>query len=312
MIFAVALAVVAGLVLAGLVAAHRMVSGLERTDPPRLAGEASVGTLVWLDRSDNGRLDRLTGYEFQSLLVKRIPELPLEGATRYLGLRWNRKVSGDVVAPSTPFAGEVLARCEAIGIPWLVNHSKRTFELAYLYGTRSGYRFDPEVLYAASLLHDVGLAEHHTAAQDEAVGPSETTPDHGRSGQVRPGCFTIASAMAAGSIAESHGWSTGRMDRLCEAITLHLNPTVSRFQGIEAWLLSFATALDITGTGFWRLYSPAMTSVYERNPLLDQSDQILPMWNGEADREPRCRVAALNQLAFGHLVATSPVYRTFG
>ncbi len=295
MIFAALLALFAGLGFAGLVAAYRLWWRQSHRNPPRLVDEASVGTLTWLDRSDAGRLDQLTTYEFQAQVLGRLGDVPLEIATRYLGLRWERNVPDDVTHPTTPFADAVRARCEAMPVPWLVNHSKRTYELAYLYGRKRSFEFDPEVLYAAALLHDVGLAER----SDPATAPT-----------VAEGCFTITSAIVAGRIAEQHGWSPGRIARMCEAITLHLNPNVDRFKGVEAWLLAFATGLDIAGVGFGKLHSPAMAGIYDRIPLLDQPDKIMPLWHDEAQREPRCRVAALDDLWLSHLVDTSPVYRT--
>ena len=46
----------------------------------------------------------------------------------------------------------------------LFNHSSRTYQFAAMTGERRGLRFDPELLYAAAMFHDMGLTEAHSSA----------------------------------------------------------------------------------------------------------------------------------------------------
>jgi hypothetical protein len=89
---------------------------------------------------------------------------------------------------------------------------------------------DLELLFAAALLHDVGLP----------------TP-------VLPVDCTRASARVAREVAEDVGLSTAATDILRTAITLHHSPGVMLAHGPVAYLLSAGPVLDVAGLRSWQL-----------------------------------------------------------
>jgi putative nucleotidyltransferase with HDIG domain len=90
----------------------------------------------------------------------------------------------------------------------LLDHSYRTFALAAALGELTGLDVDRELLFAAALLHDVGLP---------------TTRD----------------------VAEQVGLSTAATDILLTAVTLLHSPGVTLAHGEVAYLLSAGAGLDV-------------------------------------------------------------------
>src|SRR6185503_2275603 len=104
---------------------------------------------------------------------------------------------------------------------------------------------DRDLLYAAAMLHDIGL--------------STPTP------QVD---FTRASARAARDLAEQVGLSSTATDTLLTAITLHHSPGVTLAHGPVAYLLSAGTGLDVIGLRSWKLPPGVLAEVTSTYPRL--------------------------------------------
>jgi HD superfamily phosphodiesterase len=52
--------------------------------------------------------------------------------------------------------------------PLLFHHSSRVYYWGALTGKRRGLRFDPELLYAGAMFHDMGLTPQHASADVKA------------------------------------------------------------------------------------------------------------------------------------------------
>ena len=271
-----------------------------RAAPTRLRKESSVGTLVWLRGSDHGQLDAIARFEFQALVIRRLWDVVRWAIGQTGWHRRNRRMPPGVARPTGAFADDVAEEARRrLAEPWLLNHSKRTYAIAALYGKKRGYAFDEELLWAACMLHDAGLGE---APPGRPLGAGLDE------------CFTVRSADIAASVAAAHHRSPEWIDRLREAIVLHLNPAVSKSLGIEAWLLNVATTIDVTGLGYQKVYSEAVDRVYLQCPLLDQQRAVLEALAVEGAHNPSCRTAALGRLGlpgfrvFPRLIANSPIY----
>jgi hypothetical protein len=134
------------------------------------------------------------------------------------------------------------------------------------------------MLYIACLMHDAGM-----------FGIGEREPS---------ACFTIASADAARRCAgQGDGaWDDGRRDRLLEAITLHINATVSVDDGVEANLLTRGSTLDgIALRGAWWIHPDTKQSVLARHPRHDIKDQLPPKLREHGKECPKGRIAFYNR-----------------
>ncbi len=151
----------------------------------------------------------------------------------------------------------------------LVNHGFRSYGFGALLGVADGFRFDAELLYVASLLHDIGLTE---------------TYDRG-------GCFESDGADAARELLAELGWPAERADRVGRAIYLHMHD-VATDEPAEAHLLAFGTSVDVAG---WRLHDidePLRDAVLDTYPRLGFKRHFLALFEDQAARKPQCVVHA--------------------
>lgn len=111
---------------------------------------------------------------------------------------------------------------------YLFAHSVR----AYCWGTaiaaREGWTFDRQVVWTASLMHDVGLARIPRNSM----------------------CFDVEGAEIARRFLERAGMPAEAADRVAIAIILHMRPAVTLDDGVESVLLDRATAIDVRGDEF--------------------------------------------------------------
>ena len=114
--------------------------------------------------------------------------------------------------------------------PALLNHSYRTYAFGAALGALANIDVDRELLFAAAMLHDVGLT-HPVDRVD----------------------FTLASARVARDVAETVGLSTAATETMRTAITLHHSPGVSLADGPVAYLLSAGAGVDVAGLQAWKL-----------------------------------------------------------
>ncbi len=252
---------------------------------------AYVGTLAWA-RESGGRInleDRLTLTRLAATtLMADLPDL----VSYRLGLtrKFPRLIDpATLKVPDTAAARAAEVLLGELTPAFMVNHSLRTYWFSRLIGQGSGMSFDDEALYIASLLHDIGFYGDYAQATPDAE------------------CFTIRSARAACELADRQGWDSARRDRVAEAITLNANGHVPPELGHEAHLMMRGVLVDATGMHAWRINPGNIEAVFQDLPLLDQREQLWPMFSAEACRHPGCRGHfAKRYLQFGMMVKQSP------
>jgi hypothetical protein len=168
--------------------------------------------------------------------------------------------------------------------PALLNHSYRTYAFGSALGERENLDVDRELLFAAALLHDIGLP----------------TP-------VPQVDFTRASARAARDVAEDVGLSTAATNILRTAITLHHSPGVTLAHGPVAYLLSAGAGVDVAGLRSWQLPPDLLDTVTAAHPRLGFKAEFAAAFRTEATRVPRGRAAFLRRYgAFGLAIKAAP------
>lgn len=111
---------------------------------------------------------------------------------------------------------------------YLLAHSVRAYCWGAAIAEEEGWAFDRRVLWAASLMHDVGLT---------------TIPRNAT-------CFEAAGAEVARRFLVGIGMDRAAADRAASAIILHMRPGVTLDDGVESVLLDRATGLDVRGDGY--------------------------------------------------------------
>jgi hypothetical protein len=166
----------------------------------------------------------------------------------------------------------------------LLNHSYRTFAFGAALGALENVDVDRELLFAAALLHDVGLP----------------TP-------VPQVDFTQAGAQVARGVAEEVGLSTAATNTLQAAITLHHSPGVSMAHGAVAYLLSAGAGLDVIGLRSWQLPPDTLAAILEAHPRLGFKREFAAAFRTEAALVPRGRAASMRRYgAFDLAIKAAP------
>jgi HD domain len=244
-------------------------------------GRSGVGTLPWLHETDG----ILRPHDYLRLLGQGVLFL-LHGAPasvrRSFGPHSKRARfdSASLRLPDSPASREAERLCAQV--PAVVNHSFRTYLWAALLGFHDGLSYDAEMLYVASLLHDVGFAE----VQNTADG--------------RPCCLTVPGARMAVEVGSAAGWDEHRCEAVAEAITLHANLYVGRRYGPEACLLYAGARLDQTGFRLGDLHPEDVDAALARYPRENWKRACCQMMSNQAYGVPGSRASFYTRFLAGN------------
>jgi len=138
----------------------------------------------------------------------------------------------DILAlPTGPLVDTSLALVRSTESPSIADHSIRSFFFARLLAEHEGSlndaAYDEELLFAATVMHDLGLGEH-------ARG-------HAR--------FEVEGADLAASVLREHGVPEADVDRVWEAIALHSAIGLADRRGLLTYLTHKGVFMDLGRTG---------------------------------------------------------------
>ena len=153
---------------------------------------------------------------------------------------------------------------------YLLTHSVRAYCWGAAIAAREGWSFDQRILWTASLMHDVGLTR---------IPRSRT-------------CFEVEGGEIARRFLERHGLPAETADIVARAIVLHMQPTVTTDDGVEAVLLDRATSLDVRGDGY-ALVDAVRPGVMRAFPRRAFDRHFLAAIGREAAVRPNCQSARL-------------------
>lgn len=153
----------------------------------------------------------------------------------------------------------------------LAAHSYRAYLFGALLGTRDGLRWEPELLFVAAMLHDLGLTEF--------VGGN--------------GPFEQRGAAAADAWLRAQGWPEDRAEIVAKAIRLHLDVGRAGKERPEVALLHFGTAVDVTGMRLEDLHPATVEEVIDAYPRQGFTTFFADRVRSEARSQPRSATAAL-------------------
>jgi hypothetical protein len=135
----------------------------------------------------------------------------------------------DVIIPDSKLAREVTELVRDTEPPLLFHHSSRVYYWGALTGKRRGLRFDPELLYAGAMFHDMGLTPKHASAH------------------VR---FEVDGANTARDFLRSHSIAEQEIDTVWTAIALHTTPGIPQHMHPVIALLTAGVEMDVLGIAF--------------------------------------------------------------
>lgn len=177
----------------------------------------------------------------------------------------------ELPVPDSEAARASLQIAERYYTPALLNHCVRSYCFAAAAGLERGLAFDAELLYVASIVHDLGLTEpfdSHSMDFESAGGQ-------------------VAWVFAAGA-----GWAPERRDRLSEVIVRHMGDPVDPLLDAESHLLEIATALDISGRDTEAWPRDLRIDVLHAYPRLDLAAEFADRFDEQARRKPGSAAAS--------------------
>lgn len=128
--------------------------------------------------------------------------------------------------PDSKLAGEITAFVRETESTLLFNHSSRVYYFGALAGKRRGLKFDPELLYAGAMFHDVGLVPGHSSAHER---------------------FEVDGANAARDFLQSHGIAPREIELVWTAIALHTTPGIPQHMHPVIALVTAGVEMDVLG-----------------------------------------------------------------
>lgn len=189
-----------------------------------------------------------------------------------------------LVPPQTVLTRAAADTAAALLPAALLNHSYRTYAFGRALGHLEGVDVDNELLFAASLLHDIGLVT--------STGRAD---------------FTLASSRTAREVAERVGLSTTATETMQTAITMHHSPGVDPSAGSVAYLLSAGAGVDVAGVRVWQLPDSMIADTLAAYPRHDFKQAFGSAFRQEAARVPRGRTRFLYRYgAFGAAIRLAP------
>lgn len=134
-------------------------------------------------------------------------------------------IIGGIVAPDSQFARKAAALAEQAHSKVLLNHVHRTWWFAEFIGKKREMKYDRELVYIASVLHDLGLSEEHAADQR----------------------FEVDGADAASKFLHTREYPKAKTDIVWDAIALHSAADIADRREPEVALVHFGAFVDVMG-----------------------------------------------------------------
>lgn len=132
---------------------------------------------------------------------------------------------GGIVAPDSDLARKAAGLAEQAHSKVLLNHVHRTWWFAEFLGRKREMKYDRELLYIASMLHDLGLSASHAADKR----------------------FEVDGADAATRFLLANDYPKSKAEIVWDAIALHALADIADRRQPEVALVHFGAYVDVMG-----------------------------------------------------------------
>jgi HD superfamily phosphodiesterase len=150
--------------------------------------------------------------------------------------------------PDSRIAREITQLIRDTESEMLFHHSARVYWWGALAGKRQGLAFDPELLYAAAMFHDIGITPHY----------------HGS--RLR---FEVDGANAARDFLRGHGIAEADVEKVWLAVALHTTPGIPEHMHPEIALVQAGAGMDMAGRGYDAFTAAEREAVLAAHPRGD-------------------------------------------
>jgi hypothetical protein len=150
-----------------------------------------------------------------------------------------------VTIPDSKLAREITELVKDTESPLLFHHSSRVYYFGALAGKHRGLRFDPELLYAGAMFHDMGLTHQHSSAHER---------------------FEVDGANAARDFLRTHGIAQQDLDTVWTAIALHTTPGIPQHMHPVVALVTAGVEMDVLGLTYPEYSAEEREAVVRAHP----------------------------------------------
>jgi hypothetical protein len=163
--------------------------------------------------------------------------------------------------PDSGLAREITELVRDTESPLLFHHSSRVYYFGALAGKHRNLRFDPELLYAGAMFHDLGLTPRYSTAQER---------------------FEVDGANAAREFLRSHCISQADIDTVWTAIALHTTPGIPQHMHPVVALVTAGVEMDVLGLTYPEYNDAERNAVVHAHPRSDhfKDDIIQAFYDG--------------------------------
>ncbi|MCB9662295.1 MAG: HD domain-containing protein [Sandaracinaceae bacterium] len=186
--------------------------------------------------------------------------------------------------PDSAIAQQATEIARAAEPAYMFNHSVRTYLFGLAIGEHLGLRADREVLYVASVLHDLALAPGHDG----------------------PESFELEGARKAHDIALDAGMDQTRAALVHEAIALHTSVGIADKREPEVALVHFGAGLDVIGFHAEDVSAATRRAIVEAWPRHAMKEAFAQRLETEVAHKPGCHFRGHARLGFAMKVRQAP------
>jgi hypothetical protein len=150
-----------------------------------------------------------------------------------------------VTIPDSKLAREITELVRDTETALLFHHSRRVYYWGALTGKRRDLRFDPELLYAGAMFHDMGLTPQYASADKR---------------------FEVDGANVSRDFLRSHGIAERDMETVWTAIALHTTPGIPQHMHPVIALVTAGVEMDVLGIAFSEFSDAERDAVLHAHP----------------------------------------------
>lgn len=163
--------------------------------------------------------------------------------------------------PDSKLSREITEFVRDTASPLLFHHSSRVYYFGALAGQERNLAFDPELLYAGAMFHDMGLTPKYSSAHDR---------------------FEVDGANTARDFLNSHGLAQSDIDLVWTAIVLHTTPGIPQYMHPVIALVTAGVEMDVLGLTYTQYSNAVREAIVHAHPRNDhfKEDIIQAFYDG--------------------------------
>jgi hypothetical protein len=190
---------------------------------------------------------------------------------RRLGMRELAALVPDAYRiPDSPIVKEATALVRELSDDMVLNHCHRTYAFGCIIAHQDRVKFDREVFYLGSIMHDLGVTEKYAN---------------------EPGSFEWVGAKAAHEFCTHREYDIDKAALVHDAVALHSSVGIAHKRDPEIALVHFGAGVDVLGLRFEEIPKDALAVTLESYPRLDFKRAFSALLQHQADTKPDSHIA---------------------